>query len=306
MGSKRAGRGSQWVMNDLKAARYAILAARYGSFRQAAAHCGTQQSTVSRLVRNLEDELGTSLFDRNTNGVAPTNAGGEYIREMRHLLERIDTINRSVQAAGRGEEGHIVLGLCGSLSEEPLRKVIDRFQSFNPNVGIELIEANPGDLTHGIRTKSLDAAIVYGIPKPEISDAIAPWRETLCVAVHRDHPWALKKALDWKDLLSTPLTVTERDGLDIATLGQSALGSKLSLQTMGVSSASLLEFVRIGRAVTLIRSGLESQIPGDVSAIPLRSEGGFAQTGAVCCWQRNNDNPVLRRFLSVCRRMGAP
>ncbi|WP_430691604.1 LysR family transcriptional regulator [Mesorhizobium vachelliae] len=53
---------------DLRLFRYALISAKHGSFRRAAAVLNVQQSTVSRGVRGLENQVGTELFERNHAG----------------------------------------------------------------------------------------------------------------------------------------------------------------------------------------------------------------------------------------------
>ena len=55
--------------------RYFVTAAEYGSFRQAGRALGLQESTISRRIRDLEDQLGASLFHRHARGVSLTVAG---------------------------------------------------------------------------------------------------------------------------------------------------------------------------------------------------------------------------------------
>ena len=70
--------------------RYFVAAVDYGSFRKAAAALSVQESSISRRIRDLEDELGASLFMRHAGGVRLTVAGREFLRNARHALRQID------------------------------------------------------------------------------------------------------------------------------------------------------------------------------------------------------------------------
>ena len=63
---------------DLRQLRYAVLAAEYGSIRQAAEALLMKQSTISRSIRQLEDTLGVAVFARTSGGVQATDADGNF------------------------------------------------------------------------------------------------------------------------------------------------------------------------------------------------------------------------------------
>ncbi|MFL0419287.1 LysR family transcriptional regulator, partial [Sphingomonas sp. 179-A 4D3 NHS] len=91
--------------------RYFVAAVDYGSFRKAAAALSVQESSISRRIRDLEDELGASLFMRHAGGVRLTVAGREFLRNARHALRQIDIGVTKVAAVGRAEQGLIKVGI---------------------------------------------------------------------------------------------------------------------------------------------------------------------------------------------------
>lgn len=66
-------------MIELRQIRYFLAAAEHGSFLKAAAALGIQESAVSRRIRDLEDDLGASLFQRHNGGVVPILAGQQFV-----------------------------------------------------------------------------------------------------------------------------------------------------------------------------------------------------------------------------------
>jgi len=78
----------------------ALLVGEYLSFRRVAAVLGIRQSAVSRRVRELEDELGVSLFERHHAGVRITNAGVRFLQEARAALAQLDQAVKAATAAG--------------------------------------------------------------------------------------------------------------------------------------------------------------------------------------------------------------
>src|SRR5262249_61153273 len=80
----------------------ALLVGEYLSFRRAATVLGVRQSAVSRRVRELEDELGVSLFERHHAGGRVTNAGARFLQEALTALLQLDRAGTPAAAAGSG------------------------------------------------------------------------------------------------------------------------------------------------------------------------------------------------------------
>jgi len=72
----------------LQQLRYAIAAVDYGSFRRAAEILLVRQSTLSRCIRQLEESVGLTIFERSSGGVRATEAGSDFLRLVRSILEQ--------------------------------------------------------------------------------------------------------------------------------------------------------------------------------------------------------------------------
>src|SRR5215471_11539413 len=77
---------------------------------------GVRQSAVSRRVRELEDELGVSLFERHHAGVRVTNAGARFLQEARTALVQLDHAVKTAAAAGSGTVGRLSVGILSSIA----------------------------------------------------------------------------------------------------------------------------------------------------------------------------------------------
>jgi len=116
--------------------RYAIAAADYRSLRRAAEALHLKQSTLSRCVRELEEELSVLLFERSRAGVRTTVAGATFITSARRVAQEINGITTTAKAAGRGEVGRLSIGFYTSLSAGNLRvTLLDYIQRY-PGVDI--------------------------------------------------------------------------------------------------------------------------------------------------------------------------
>jgi len=110
----------------------ALLVGEYLSFRRVATVLGVRQSAVSRRVRELEDELGVSLFERHHAGVRITNAGVRFLQEARAALLQLDQAVKTATAAGSGTIGRISIGILSSIGTGYLRDLIEVYRSRTP------------------------------------------------------------------------------------------------------------------------------------------------------------------------------
>ena len=102
---------------EVRHLQYCIAASDHGSFRKAAAALGVQMSTISRAIRDLEDRLGTSLFQRHVGGVELTYAGEQFLHRARIALKQVNAGIRDVNAVGRAENGRIRVGKFSSIAK---------------------------------------------------------------------------------------------------------------------------------------------------------------------------------------------
>ena len=85
----------------LQQLRYAVISAEYGSFRRAA-EVLLRQSTLSRWIRQLEESIGVTVFERSSGGVCTTTAGRNFLRTARSILEQMDALVRAPRRPRRG------------------------------------------------------------------------------------------------------------------------------------------------------------------------------------------------------------
>ena len=192
-----------------------------------------KQSAVSRRIQALEDELGVSLFERQSNGVRLTIAGQHFIERTRAAFAEIDFAIKNAAAAGRGDEGVIRIGVLPSRLSGFLCDVLAEFRNAQPGVIFDFFEGPPEKLIARIMERRLDVAfIVSGTPTPGC-DAEALWNSCICVALPNRHPLAGCDAIDW-ELLRDERFVFGREAIasgfdNYATEKIARIGGRLSL-----------------------------------------------------------------------------
>src|SRR5262245_25646559 len=112
----RSKKGAPSPALTLISVSQALLVGEYLSFRRVATVLGVRQSAVSRRVRELEDELGVSLFERHHAGVRITNAGVRFLQEARTALLQLDQAVKTATAAASGTIGRLRIGTLSAIA----------------------------------------------------------------------------------------------------------------------------------------------------------------------------------------------
>jgi len=125
---------------ELRHLRYFAAVAAHGSFNRAAQILHLTQPALSRQVKDLEEEIGAPLLVRGANSITLTPSGESFYEDARDLVARADM---AIQRA-RGERGHEVVrvGYVSATVPGIIPPALERFQTANPRVRIELADLN--------------------------------------------------------------------------------------------------------------------------------------------------------------------
>ncbi|OQM76729.1 LysR family transcriptional regulator [Manganibacter manganicus] len=285
--------------------RYFLAAVEHGSFRKAAAALDVQESAISRRIRDLEDNIGASLFHRHSAGVRLTIAGEKFLPRAREIVRHIGESGADVGAVGRGEDGRIRIGNHASLSSGFLCELLCSFRVSHPGVATELVDGAPAGLVAEIRQLRLDVAFLPGAREWQDCDTVRLWTEGGFVVLSESHPLAARDELDWEDLAEETFVISEappgpniRDCL-IKRLAR--LGHTPDIRCHQVDRHNLLSLVGMAEGLTLTsEASTAARFPG-ICYRPIRGE----VLPFTAVWSPVNDNPAMRRLLSLARTMSA-
>jgi DNA-binding transcriptional LysR family regulator len=204
--------------------------ARLGSMSRAAAELHTVQSNVTARVRLLEDELGTTLFERHSRGVSLTAAGERllpYANRLRHLLE---DARRAVDDDG-APRGSLTIGTLETTAAMRLSPLLAAYLAKFPQVDLVLRTGTTRELVDGVLEQRLEGAFVCGpVEHPDLETEVI-FREELVILAARS-----TRALD--DLLraSDLKLIVLRAGCSYRQRLEAVLAAR------GVVGARVLEF----------------------------------------------------------------
>ena len=162
-------------MNNLtlRQLRYFEALTQHGHFGRAAEACSVSQPALSLQIRDLEQSLGTELFERGPRQVRLTRFGEEFAPRVRDILRAVDELGDLARASRSWLSGRLRIGVIPTVAPYLLPAIVGRLNALHPALDIHVRETLTAKLIRELAEGRLDAAIV-ALPVSEPSFAEAP------------------------------------------------------------------------------------------------------------------------------------
>jgi DNA-binding transcriptional LysR family regulator len=145
---------------DLEWIRSYLVVIEEGSLNAAANRLGVAQSSLTRRLQALEQELGGTLLERSPRGIAPTAAGQDFAREMAGVLAAFDAGVGAVRQRLRGQTSLFRVGYLLSAATTFVNPALARVRARHPETRVQLLDQSPGEQLAALRAGMLDFALL--------------------------------------------------------------------------------------------------------------------------------------------------
>ncbi|SDT85849.1 DNA-binding transcriptional regulator, LysR family [Verrucomicrobium sp. GAS474] len=293
---------------ELRHLRYFVAVAEEENVSRAALKLHVSQPALSRQIRDLEDEIGFALFERDAKSLRLTEAGRVFLPESWEVIRRAGEAVTKARAVALGSGSEIAVGYAPSLTFQILPKALRAFQEKMPNVRVALHDLSTEEMLFGLLEGKLQAAL---LPKPtggalrrlnytEIA------RYALCAAVAPGHPLVAemgkKKSLPIARAAQEPLVAyTRKDYPDYhdlidRTFAPLARKPRIAEEHDGVTS--LLASVESGRGLALLPESIVDMVGPRLVLFPLVPAPAPASVGLA--WRKEEAGKALGEFIAAC------
>jgi DNA-binding transcriptional LysR family regulator len=196
---------------ELRHLRAFVAVAEELNFTRAAKRLFIAQQALSAQIRQLEDRIGTRLFERDTRRVALTDAGVALYQQAGALLQDAEAAVAAARAAGTEQTRSLTVGFVVSVEHGSFSHVLTEYARRHPETRVMIRFGDATEPTGGLRTGDVDVAFVYG-----------PFDQT---------------GVETRHLFTEPLGVVMAAGHHLASVGEITLEQVLAEPTFDFATA---------------------------------------------------------------------
>ena len=288
---------------ELRALQIFVAVVRQGGFSAAARTVFASQPTVSKAVKQLEDEVGTLLIDRVGHQVRPTPAGELVYRRAVTMLAERDHLEAELAELQGLQRGRLCLGLSRLGSSILCAHLVAEFRGAYPGIEIALVEHGSLHLAPLLREGELELAMCL-LPLPEDLAWLLVHDDPLMAILPLGHPLAGRPSCTLAELADSPFILFEEGfGLTPQILGAC---QRRGFAPKVAAYSGQAEFIQ-----TLVATGLGvAFLPRLVAGAGLRGtcavpllDGEDLRWRLALTWRRESQlSPAANAFLALTRR----
>ncbi|MGB6221124.1 LysR family transcriptional regulator [Haloferula sp.] len=251
---------------ELRHLRYFVMAAAERSISRAAARLNISQPAVSRQIRDLEDELGVPLFERDASGLSLTEAGTGVLPHAQDLLRRAGDLKLAAEVFSKPLRRTIRVGFIETALPGFLASAMRTFNQQHDDACIVIRSMSPHEQEKALREDEIDLALL-GTPCPQLANEfqVAAIKKTpMAVVLPDDHLLSLRKSVDLAELAEEPFVSLHenhfpgRPAMLADLCGRAGFVAKVRMKADGLQE--MLGLVAGGAGVGVL--------PHDVSLLP--------------------------------------
>jgi DNA-binding transcriptional LysR family regulator len=296
---------------ELRHIRYFIAVAEYLNFSKAAQQLHIAQPPLSRQIRQLEEDLGVTLFLRNKRSVALTKAGQIFLDEARKLVVQAGHAMEAARHAQKGESGVVRIGIASGLGGM-VSKVVFEHRKRLPAIEIECRDVFSSLQNDALRKGEID----IGFLRPPLDqlnlDCELLFEEEFVVVLPKRHKLAKRRFLRLKEIADEPLIIFDRNfstGLYDKILGlysRQGLTPHLTVTHAEAHEEAGAIMVASGKAIFMGAGAIVNRTVAGLDLVSIRLDEPGAKIEVYMAWRKGEPSAAAHSFLNSARRVLRP
>jgi DNA-binding transcriptional LysR family regulator len=285
---------------ELRHLRAFEVVAQELSFTRAAVRLHLSQQALSAQIRDLEERVGTALFERSTRSVRLTEPGRTLLQHVPGILLSVGQALAETRRSAVPRRS-LVVGLGGTGGLPTTTAILRAFGAAHPDVEVTARSVDFRDASGALASGGTDVAILW-LPASAGLEATVLLEDERLAVLPADHPLAAQGVVHAADLADEPFVwVDEMDARvrDFWTLAEYRVGRPVRVGARVSNMEDSFSAIAAGLAVAASPASLLTRLPETIVTRPVRGLTP-AQLGVVR--RAGDDRELVRAFVAVAAR----
>ena len=285
---------------ELRHLKYFVAVAEDLHFRKAAERLFISQPGLSRQIKQMENDLGVTLFERHNRKVELTKAGNYLKTEITQYLKDLDRIFNQTKLLNDGIGGDLKFGYVGSAMQEIIPDLLLKFRSENPNAQFSLKELDNQKQIESLLSHDIDIGFVRRERVPRDLEIKPVLKENFCLVLPIDHPIndanfkSIKQFKNDAFILFDPKYSASYFEKVMQIFDDNGFVPIIAHNT--IHASSIYKLVENNFGISIVPNSLQPQHIKGVKFIELAKISQKTMLSIV--WNKRNRNQILEKFLT--------
>lgn len=265
-----------------------------GSFTKAAESLDYAQSSVSKMIADLEDEWGMTLLERNRNGVCVTSAGTQVLPYLRRVLSGYSDLEGQILQMQGIETGVVRIGTFSSVAINLLPDVFAKLQKDYPGIEYEMLLGDYTEVESWIDEGRVDCGFLR-LPAKQHFDTIPLIQDEYKVVLPQGHPLAKNKTIEIEALNGLPFLLLEHGGKTEVTDLLERYNISPDIRFTTWEDFAIMSMAEKGLGVGILPGMILQRIPYKIEIRPLKRP--YLRTVGLVMKSSKNLTPAVKKFI---------
>ena len=277
-----------------------VKAVEKGSFTKAAEDLNYAQSSISKMIADLEADWGVVLLERNKKGVCLTSSGKQILPFARRIINDCSELDGYIKQMNGVETGIVRIGTFASVAINLLPDIFIEFQKAYPGIEYELLLGDYTEVECWIEDGRVDCGFLC-MPTSASLDTILVKKDEYKVVLPAEHPLADKKVVSIKDLNGQPFMLLEHgEKTEISSiLEENNVHPNIRFTTW--EDFAIMAMVEKGLGIAILPGMILERIPYKIEIRSLKKP--YYRSIGLAMKDRNRLTPAVRKFVEcvICK-----
>ncbi|MCW1885784.1 LysR substrate-binding domain-containing protein [Luteolibacter flavescens] len=290
---------------ELRHLRYFVAVADALNFRRAAERLNVTRPALSKQIKDLEEETGIRLLERDTVSVALTDAGSVFLAEARAILADVERAVDLAREAQDGRRGELRIGSVGQMASGFLPGALKAFGAQFPAVDVSFVEMTPIEQLAALGTGEIHLGFAYGRDAEQVAgiSSLPLVRSNFGVSVSQLHPFADRKRIPLEELskqtlLSVGAEAASNHRRDMLRIFQEEGVTPGVLRQISGFDA-LLNMIAADQGVSMLPEVLDLRNSHAIVTIPLDVKRCILDFTMWAVWRSESPSLLVRNFVRL-------